>query len=39
MGSYMAFRHHLPDDETLEGVDPVSAAQLTHAERAELDDE
>lgn len=39
MGSYMAYRHHLPEDEAVEGVDTAATVQLNQVELAELDGE
>jgi hypothetical protein len=39
MGSYMAYRHHLPEDEAVDGVDAAATVQLNQVELAELDDE
>jgi hypothetical protein len=39
MGSYMCYCHHLPEDETLEGLDASTTVQLSNVELAELDDE
>jgi len=36
MGSYMAYRHHLPEETTAEAADPAAAAQLSELELREL---
>lgn len=38
MGSYMAYHHHLPEDEATEVVDAAASAKLSQVELAELDE-
>jgi hypothetical protein len=39
MGSYMAYRHHIPDDNTSTDIENTDTVQLSKVELAELVDE